>query len=403
MTARGAGRRHRVVITNFAFYPGYKAGGPIKSVAEILDRLDQTVSCLLITSDRDLGDGEPYPGLSGRIIQRGSHEVYYLDRSNARHWMRALRLTRRARPEVLYLNSFWSPMFTVLPVLAALVRLVRPNEILLAPRGELSPGALELKGTKKRAFLLVWSALLRLARTTFHASTDIEARHITAVLPWSHSIVQINSSGPTPRDAPLPPHADARIVFLSRISRKKNLGLALDALTTVPSRVALDIYGPIEDHALWAEYTEVISRMPANVTVRYCGELAPAAVADTLARYDAFAFPTLGENFGHVIAESLAAGCPVICSTETPWGPVLENGGGVVVPTFSTAAWGEALTAWASLPVAQRQSAKERTLVAYRHWREDANDQTAIEALLTAPRPAETTTRASASAHRAER
>ncbi len=29
--------------------------------------------------------------------------------------------------------------------------------------------------------------------------------------------------------------------------------------------------------------------------------------------------PTLGENFGHIFLESLAAGCPLIISDRTPW------------------------------------------------------------------------------------
>ena len=32
-----------------------------------------------------------------------------------------------------------------------------------------------------------------------------------------------------------------------------------------------------------------------------------------------FFFPTLGENFGHVISEALIAGCLPIISDQTPW------------------------------------------------------------------------------------
>lgn len=382
MRATGRERPHRVVVTTFAFSPGFKAGGPIKSVTEILDRLDGAVPCLLITSDRDMGDREPYPGLSGTVVARGTHDVFYVDRSNPRHWLRALRLTRRAQPEVLYLNSLWSPHFTVLPVLATALRLVRPRRVLLAPRGELSPGALAIKHTKKRLFLVVWSALLRAVHTTFHASTDTEAGQIATVMPWARSIVQINSRGPAPRAEALSSGADARVVFLSRISRKKNLGLALDSLQHVPAPVTLDVYGPVEDRALWSEYADRIDRLPAHVTVRYGGELHPDDVGDTLARYDAFVFPTLGENFGHVIAESLAAGCPVICSDETPWSDVLRDGGGEVVPSFTVAEWARVLTSWVSLPADDRSRAKDRALGAYGRWRSSVRTTLAVEELL---------------------
>jgi glycosyltransferase involved in cell wall biosynthesis len=35
-------------------------------------------------------------------------------------------------------------------------------------------------------------------------------------------------------------------------------------------------------------------------------------------RYDYFVLPTLGENFGHAIVESLSLGLPVIISNKTP-------------------------------------------------------------------------------------
>ncbi len=51
-------------------------------------------------------------------------------------------------------------------------------------------------------------------------------------------------------------------------------------------------------------------------------------VHETFRRYDAFIFPTLSENFGHVIAEALMVGCPVIISDQTPWTDVSHVEGG---------------------------------------------------------------------------
>ncbi|MGR5966571.1 glycosyltransferase [Bacillus cereus] len=41
-----------------------------------------------------------------------------------------------------------------------------------------------------------------------------------------------------------------------------------------------------------------------------------------------FLFPTFGENYGHVIVESLLAGCPVIISDQTPWKNLENEGAG---------------------------------------------------------------------------
>ena len=382
MTGGPPVRRHDVVVTTGAFLPGFKAGGPVKSIAEMLERLPEDLTCLVLTADRDLGDPEPYPGLSGRTVPHGRHEVHYVDPRSPHHWREALRRVRGARPRLLYVNSFFSPFFTVLPVLAARVRLFHVADVLIAPRGELSPGALAIRSRKKRLFVVPWSLVLRSLRPTFHASTDDEARLVRELLPWARVVVQINSLGPEPREAPLDAGAVPRFVFLSRISRKKNLPLALAALAQVPERVDLDIYGPIEDPAVWDECTALLAALPQQVRVTYLGPLRPPDVAATLAQYDALVLPTLGENFGHVVAESLAAGCPVVCSTRTPWTGLLESGGGTAVGSFDVAHWSAVLSSWARTDPGGRTARKARALAAYRRWRAQAPARPAVETVL---------------------
>ena len=58
-----------------------------------------------------------------------------------------------------------------------------------------------------------------------------------------------------------------------------------------------------------------------------------------LSQYDLFLLPTRGENYGHVIAEALAAGCPVAVSDRTPWGKIEEEGAGWVVPLDDERRW----------------------------------------------------------------
>jgi glycosyltransferase involved in cell wall biosynthesis len=48
-----------------------------------------------------------------------------------------------------------------------------------------------------------------------------------------------------------------------------------------------------------------------------------------------FYFPTLGENYGHVICEALAAGCPALISDRTPWRGLERAGAGWDLPLES--------------------------------------------------------------------
>ena len=45
-----------------------------------------------------------------------------------------------------------------------------------------------------------------------------------------------------------------------------------------------------------------------------------------------FLFPTLGENYGHVIQEALSAGCVTLISDRTPWQDLEESGVGAAIP-----------------------------------------------------------------------
>src|SRR4029077_18366186 len=115
-------------------------------------------------------------------------------------------------------------------------------------------------------------------------------------------------------------------VFLSRITRKKNLHIALELLQQVDGSVTFDIYGPVIDPAYWRECVAVIERMPPNVAVTYRGAIAHDDVASALSGYHFFLLPTASENFGHAIVEALAAGCPLVTSDQTPWTALRQRG-----------------------------------------------------------------------------
>jgi glycosyltransferase involved in cell wall biosynthesis len=161
----------------------------------------------------------------------------------------------------------------------------------------------------------------------------------------------------------------ARLVFISRISPKKNLDLILSALRSLSRPVKFDIYGPLEDAAYWSKCKSLIREVPSSADIKYQGELAPSDVPRTFANYDAFIFPTRGENFGHVVAESLSASCPVVCSDRTPWTRVLESGGGAIVRDLTVGGVAQALERFATMTAGERLQARQTAASAYRSWR----------------------------------
>src|ERR1022692_704357 len=99
----------------------------------------------------------------------------------------------------------------------------------------------------------------------------------------------------------------------------KNLTGALRLLGALRGRVTFDIYGLLEDPAYWQECQDLISQLPPNIQVKYCGVVPYPNVRKVLSEYDLFLLPTLGENYGHAIIDALITGCPVLISDRTPW------------------------------------------------------------------------------------
>ena len=89
-------------------------------------------------------------------------------------------LFRESDPEVIYLNSLLDYRFGILPLLVTRT-LFRDIPIVLAPCGELSPGALALKRQKKRVFITTFRLLNLHNAVAWHASTDREKADIERV------------------------------------------------------------------------------------------------------------------------------------------------------------------------------------------------------------------------------
>ncbi|MBG9578179.1 glycosyl transferase family 1, partial [Bacillus thuringiensis] len=82
---------------------------------------------------------------------------------------------------------------------------------------------------------------------------------------------------------------------------KKNLKGALTFLKGITGNITFDIYGPIENQNYWSACRNIIESLPNNVQVNYMGQVNNNKVHPLFSNYNAFLFPTFGENYGHVI------------------------------------------------------------------------------------------------------
>ena len=320
-----------ILINHYA--PGNKYGGPVRSLMNLVEWLGDDFHFKILTRDRDFGDIQPYSNYQpGKWYQIGKAEVRYLSPLEQTPF-HLIRIFNQTTYDAIYLNITFSSL-TISVLLFQKFRLIVRRPIALAPRGTLSTGALSLKSNKKWRFLRLARYIDLYQHLYWHLTSQEEIAEVQQTLAAKdekHFYMIPNL--PTPilsqssRGGADKQPGEARVIFLSRITPKKNLLFALNCLKDIRGCVYFDIYGRVEDKAYWQLCLDMISTLPSKVKVNYCGEAAFDQVSEILKNYHLFFLPTLGENFGYAILEALCAGCPVLISDRTPWNGVNECGG----------------------------------------------------------------------------
>ena len=316
------------------YLPGTKAGGPVRSVFSLIALLKNQFNFYIITSNKDLGSNKVYDDITpNKFFIKENVSYYYFSDENL-NGDNILLLLNEIKPDLIYLNSFWSFTFSINIIRLKNKKLIG-TPILLAPRGMLGKGALSLKSFKKNIYLFAAKLLGWYKNVRFHATNKVEEKDIRVYFSSAKITIATNlNSGTIIKNSVIKIPNALNLFFLSRIAEVKNLHFALEILKDIPSQIKInyDIYGNLEDKDYWAKCSEIISQLPENVKVNYKKELAFNDVQKTISNYHCLFLPTLNENFGHSIVESLLCGCPVIISDQTPWNDLEKNNAGFTIP-----------------------------------------------------------------------
>lgn len=363
--------RPRVVIPCQYFPPAVRAGGAPRSIAAIVAEESDRSSIEIITGNADLGADRPFSRTETDPVDTARPETLISRYSSREVWVaiwRRLRC-RTADFDVLYLNSMFSPRYTLWPLFLMSAGLVPRRRILLAPRGELNDGALSIKPVRKRVVGRLVRPLLGRLDVTWHASSTEEADSVRRFLRGrGHPVFVRNDPAVPPAPPSAPENTVLSLSFIARMVPIKNFEFLIRAAQSLTVPTTIVVAGALEDPDYWSRCTELIGRLPDHVSVEVLGHIESAAVAALLRRSDGMALPTLGENFGHAIAEALSVGCPVIIPDTTPWTAVVADGCGWVFDIDDPSDLRRALEELAALPRSARNSARRRISHRYAQW-----------------------------------
>jgi len=340
----------KILITCDYYLPGFRAGGPIVSVENLCHALKADFDFYILTRPHDFKETTPYDVPQDAWVSRPEAQVCYQKRRTFGA------IVQEVQPDLIYHNSFFSPSYTLWPLLRRWLRHAWQPPVLVAPRGELKPSALQHKAWKKKLTLACAKHLGLLKGVHFHATNPEEVRYIRTIFPEMpvHEVWEPSKRQPVP--PPVRKIGRLNVLFFSRIAPVKNLQGVIQAVRQCKQPLNLTIAGPKEDPAYWAVCKAEIDKLPAHIHVQVRDAVPRHEITDLFHAHDVFFFPTQGENHGHVIIEALAHGCVPIISDQTPWSDLQSHEAGFVLNVNNTAGFAQlldqlvhrSLAAWAS-------------------------------------------------------
>lgn len=305
-----------------SYLPAVRYGGPMWSVhglARELVRLGHRVRVL--TTDIDGPGRLDVP--TDRWVERDGVEVRYCPVGRPRRITRAPTMRAelaRLLPEVdlVHLHAVWQwPTW-----LGARAAHRAGVPYILSPRGMLVE---ELIARKSPLAKKAWLALVErrtLARAAaIHVTSAREGEAIRALGLALAPLVEVPNGVDLPDPLPSEDEAERawapfprgrRLLFLGRISWKKGIDRAIEALTEVPEAV-LRIAGNDEE-VLSPRLLERARSLGVAERVEFGGPVEGARKWALLAGADLLLVPSLDENWGIVVSEALGVGTPVVAS-----------------------------------------------------------------------------------------
>lgn len=350
----------KILIVTGRYLPGYKDGGPVRSVKNLTDRLGDEYEFRILTADRDHGDAYAYSDIIPNDWNRvGKAMVWYVQP----HGFTGRLMERMASEvHVVYVCGCFNDYARTALKLKKQGKI--KAKVVVAAMGSFSSGAFQIKHWKKKAYMEAMKAGGFFQSVTWSATSPDEVRDIQRIV-GQEAVCMIARDLPERMNMRYQPaerkEEGLRVIFLSRISRKKNLSYAIEVLQGATEKIVFDVYGAMEDEVFYAECQEKAKRLPENVCFSYRGEVRPEQAIETFSKYHVFLFPTLGENYGHVIYEAMAAGCIPVISDRTPWRQIEDQQLGMAIPLEDKHQFTEAVNRLARMDKAELAERQRRT------------------------------------------
>jgi glycosyltransferase involved in cell wall biosynthesis len=297
------------------------SGGPSKALAQMERALAaRGVTVVTATTDDD-GKGRRLDAAARALpLPDGATRLYFPKQTEAYKVSLPLFAWLRANVKSFDLVHVHA-LFSFAPVAAAWIARGAGVPYIIRPLGVLNRYGMEQRrsGPKAMSMRLAENHLLRDA-SAVHFTAEAERLEAEVLgVPMRARIVPLgiepaSAADAAPFEAAFPGLGGPRLLFLSRVDRKKNIEALLGALARSRRRfpgLSLAVCGD-GDAAYIAELAALAASLGVADAVAWTGHVSGALKASAFAAADLFVLPSYSENFGIAAVEALCAGLPCV-------------------------------------------------------------------------------------------
>lgn len=323
------------------YIPAWRYGGPIRSVHKLCRALTETGNDVDVFTTNVNGERDSDVPLMQPVDVEGVNVRYYPSvRLRRLYWAPDLRTEFEARVrdyDVIHLHSVF-----LWPTLAA-ARVAQRAGVpyVVSPRGALVKDLFRRRGSLRKTLWMKLFEKRTLERAgAVHVTSTREADELRRFDLRLHRI-EIVPNGldvrPSFEHSDLPARLlerfgeDPLVVYLGRLSWEKGLDRLLDALPGLPRGVV--VIAGNDDSNYQAQLEQRAYSLRVTERIVFTGPLSRPQVETLLTRASVLVLPSYSENFGNVVLEAMAAGCPVVVTEAVGAAEIVrESQAGIVVP-----------------------------------------------------------------------
>jgi glycosyltransferase involved in cell wall biosynthesis len=346
-----------VIHISPSYKPAYKYGGPTVSVSQLCETLQILNLKLQVLTTTANGTEElavssevPYlvAGVPVRYFSRITGDHSHLSPGLLWHLIKLVwHIKSNNEPCIIHIHSWWN----LVAILSCLVGRIFKLTIIISPRGMLTSYSFgHNKSLVKRCLHTILGKWL-LEGSHLHATSEKEKRDIltfvkaksVVVIPNLINLPAVTRIKATPvrsirrseltttSNLGLRPKQDNsrraspfKLLFFSRIDKKKGIELLIQAVASLSIDFTLTIAGSGDEKYL-QELLQLTGELGVGKQVRWTGHIPNSDKFEMLQEHDLLVLPSLNENFANVVIESLAVGTAVLVSEDVGLADYLKS------------------------------------------------------------------------------